>query len=101
MLFRSVWENNLKNRTYRTKNVTLFWITPSYVDYHWLAKGNLDTRFRKGFTKELKSVILNLDIKKPEHKKILDMFNAKKFIKAEADDYKNIELIGRKLKKIR
>ena len=100
-LNKQVWENNLKNRTYRTKNVSLFWITPSYVDYHWLAKGNLDTRFRKDFTKELKSVILNLDIKNPEHKKILDMFNAKKFIKAEADDYKNIELIGRKLKKIR
>ena len=100
-LNKQVWENNLKNRTHRTKNVSLFWVTPSYVDYHWLAKGNLDTRFRKGFTKELKSVVLNLDIKNPEHKKILDMFNAKKFIKAEADDYKNIEIIGRELKKIR
>ena len=29
------------------------------------------------------------------------MFNAKKFIEAKSEDYKNIELIGRKLKKIR
>ena len=50
---------------------------------------------------ELKSVILNLDIKNTEHKKILDMFNAKKFIEAEASDYKNIETIRRKLNKIR
>ena len=100
-LNKQVWENNFKNNPKRTKNVSLFWITPDYVDYHWLAQGNLDNRFRKGFTKELKSTILNLDIKKPEHKKILEMFNAKKFIEAKSEDYKNIEIIGRNLKKIR
>ena len=100
-LNKKVWENNIKNYPKRTKNVTLFWTTPHYVDYHWLAQGNLDNKFRNGFTEELKSKILNLDIKKPEHKKILDMFNAKKFIEAKSEDYKYIELIGRKLKKIR
>ena len=100
-LNKQVWENNLKNNPKRTKNVNLFWITPAYVDYHWVAQGNLDNRFRKGFTKELKSTILNLDIKNKENKKILDMFNAKKFIEAESSDYKNIESIARKLKKIR
>ena len=101
VLNKQVWENNLKNYPKRTNNVNLFWITPDYVDYHWVAQGNLDNRFREGFTKELKSTILNLDIKKKEHKKILDMFNAKKFIEAKSNDYKNIELIARKLKKIR
>ena len=71
------------------------------MDYHWLAQGNLDNRFREGFTKELKSTILNLNIKNTKQKKILDMFNAKKFIEADSSDYKNIELIARKLKKIR
>ena len=100
-LNKQVWENNLKNNAKRTKNVSLFWITPSYVDYHWLAQGNLDDRFRKGFTKELKSTFLNLDIKNSSHKKILNMFNAKKFITAEKKQFKKIESIGRKLKKIR
>ena len=35
------------------------------------------------------------------HKQILDMFNAKRFINAEAENYKNIEQIARKLNKIR
>ena len=100
-LNKQVWGNNLKNNPKRTKNVALFWITPDYVDYHWVAQGNLDNKFRKGFTNELKSAILNLDIKNPDHKEILDMFNAKKFIKANSNDYKKIEEIGRKLKKIR
>ena len=42
-----------------------------------------------------------LDINQKSHKRILDMFNAKRFINAEAKQYKNIEEIGRKLKKIR
>ena len=100
-LNKQVWENNLKNNPKRTNNVNLFWITSDYVDYHWVAQGNLDNRFREGFTKELKSKILNLDIKNTDHKKILDMFNAKKFIESKSSDYKNIEAIARKLKKIR
>ena len=100
-LNKKVWENNLKNNPKRTNNVNLFWITPGYVDYHWVAQGNLDNRFQKGFTKELKSTILNLDIKNTEHKKILDMFYAKKFIEVKSSDYKNIEVIAKKLKKIR
>ena len=79
----------------------LFWITPEYVDYHWVAQGDLENKFGEGFTKKLKSVILNLDINQKSHKQILDMFNAKRFINAEAKQYKNIELIGRKLNKIR
>ena len=100
-LNKQVWENTLMKNPKRAKNVDLFWITPEYVDYHWLVQGNLDNRFRKGFTKELKSVILNLDRKNPSHKKILDLFNAKKFITADAIQYKKIEEIGRQLKKIR
>ena len=96
-----VWENNLKNNPQKTSNVELFWITPEYVDYHWVAQGDLDDRFGDGFTKELKSVILNLDIKKKSNKEILDLFNAKRFIHAEEKQYKNIEDIGRKLNKIR
>ena len=44
-LNKQVWENNLKNNPKRTNNVNLFWITPDYVDYHWIAQGNLDNRF--------------------------------------------------------
>ena len=99
-LNKQVWENTLKNPK-RTSNSKLFWITPEYVDYHWLAQGDLENRFGEGFTNKIKSLILNLDIKNKSHKEILDMFNTKKFIKAESKQYKNIEEIGRKLNKIR
>ena len=100
-LNKQIWEKNLKNNPKRTKNVDIFFVTPSYVDYHWLSQGDLDEKFYSGFTKKLKKAILNLNENNPNHKIILEMFNAKKFIKSDAKQYKNIEEIGRKLKKIR
>jgi len=100
-LNKQIWEKNLKNNPKRTKNVEVFFETPSYVDYHWLSQGDLDKKFYNGFTKKMKKVILNLNEEDPNHKKILKMFNAKKFINSDVNNYKNIEEIGRKLKKIR
>ena len=100
-LNKQIWKENLKNNPKRTKNVEVFFVTPSYVDYHWLSQGDLDEKFYKGFTKKMKEAILNLNENNPNHKIILEMFNAKKFINSDAKQYKNIEEIGRKLKKIR
>ena len=100
-LNKQVWENNLQRSPKRMKNIKLFWVSPDYADYHWLAQGDLDERFSKGFTKKIRSIIMNLDISDPKHNEILNMFNAKKFISSEASLYNEIEEIGRKLKKIR
>jgi len=99
-LNKQIWEKNLKLNN-RTQNIDLFFITPKYSDYHWLAQGDLDKKFRKGFNKELQYIILNLNQNNPNDKKILDMFNAKRFIKADVNQYKNLEKIARDLKKIR
>jgi len=101
VLNKQVWDRNTKKNPSRVKNSAVFFITPSYVDYHWLAQGNLDQRFRKGFTKNLKEVILNLNPNNKNQKLILEMFNAKKFIEANSEQFKEIESIARKIKKIR
>ena len=35
VLNKQVWDRNIKRNPKRTKNATLFFITPPYVDYHW------------------------------------------------------------------
>ena len=51
--------------------------------------------------RELREVFLNLNPTIKDQELILEMFNAKKFINANSEDYKEIEFIARKLKKIR
>ncbi len=100
-LNKNIWDKVSENNPMRTKNIYVFYVSPEYVDYHWLVQGDLDKKFRKGLTKELEEWILNLDRKTKTEKEILDLFNANKFIQADASQYKKIESIGRKLKKIR
>tara|TARA_Y100000589_G_scaffold264863_1_gene255657 strand:+ start:4892 stop:5776 length:885 start_codon:yes stop_codon:yes gene_type:complete len=96
-----IYEKTIINNPQRTKNIDVFFITPEYPDYHWVSQGNLDNKFRKGFTEELESFFLNLKIDNLEHEQILKLFNAEKFIDVDIQQYKKIESIGRKLKKIR
>ena len=100
-LNEQVWKSNLERGRIDSSKVFEIWKTPSYYDYHWLAQGNLDKKFRKGFTKELTNVFLNFNKKSPKQKKILNLFGAKKFIISKNDNYNKIETIGRKIGKIK
>ena len=95
-----VWKSNLEKGRVDPLKVFVIWKTPSYYDYHWLAQGNLDKKFRIGFTKELTNVFLSFNEKSTKQKKILDLFGAKKFIISKNENYNKIEKIGREIGKI-
>ena len=96
-----IWKQNIKSGKVDSKKVIQIWISPSYQDYHWLAQADLDNRFGKGFTKKLQKTFINLNRNSSNQAKILDLFGANRFIKANSKDYKKIEKIGREVGKIR
>ncbi len=100
-LNEQVWKSNLSRGRVNPSKVFVIWKSPSYYNYHWLAQGNLDKKFRKGFTKELTNVFLNFNEKSTKQKKILELFGAKKFIISKNENYNKIEEIGRKIGKIK
>ena len=100
-LNKQVWETNLERGRINQSKVSVIWETPFYYDYHWLAQGNLDKKFRKGFTKEIKNVFLNLKKTSPNQKLILDLFGAEKFVISRNENYKEIEKIAREIGKIK
>jgi phosphonate transport system substrate-binding protein len=95
-----VWNARKKAGTVDTAKVIEVLVTPPYRDYHWIAGPKTDERFGKGFTEKLKAAVLALDYANPEHAKVLDGYGAKKFVETKADNYKEIESIGRKLRLI-
>ena len=100
-LNKQVWISNINQGRVDLSKVKVIWETPAYQDYHWLAQANLDDRFQKGFTERLTKTFLGFNHKQPRHHKILKLFGAKKFIRANASLYKEIEQIGRQLGKIK
>ncbi len=100
-LNEQVWKSNLERGRINPSKVFVMWKTPSYYDYHLLAQGNLDKKFRKGFTKELTNIFLSFNRKSIKQKKILELFGANKFIISKNDNYNKIEQIGREIGKIK
>ncbi len=96
-----VWKANLSNGQIDLSKVSSIWKTPAYADYHWLAQPNLDEHFGVGFTEKLTNKFLSLNKRSPRQRRILKIFGANSFIRAYDYDYNDIEVIARKLKKIR
>ena len=85
-----VWEQEVKSGKVDTKTVSVIWETPTYPDYHWVARGDVDKTFGVGFTTRLQAAILDVD-----DPKLLAIFDRRKFIPARNDDYKVIEEVGK------
>jgi phosphonate transport system substrate-binding protein len=85
-----VWESEVKAGKINTKAVSVIWETPTYPDYHWVARGDVDKAFGFGFKEKLKGAILGVD-----DPKLLQLFDRSKFIPARNEDYKAIEDVGK------
>ncbi len=85
-----VWESEVKSGKVDTKLVTAIWETPTYPDYHWVARGDIDAKFGTGLVGKLTAAILELD-----DPKLLAMFDRAKFIPTKNENYKAIEDVGK------
>lgn len=101
VLNEQIWKARVKNNNEKYSNTYVILRSPSYHDYHWLLQGDIDKRFGPGFSNKIKNTLLNLDKNSDDHKKILDLFGAEKFVPSSSKNYNSIEKIGRAIGKIR
>ena len=96
-----VWKSNVEDGRADPNKVSVIWRTPPYVDYHWVARPDLDERFGNGFTNKVQTALLAITADTPRGETILELFGAAEFIPAQNSDYDKIEAVGRQLGKIR
>ncbi len=82
-----VWDKLVQTKKIDLSKVNVFYTTPSYVDYVWTARGDLD----KGIQDKIIAAFLKLDYANPEHRKLLDLHRTKKYIRANDADWKATE----------
>jgi phosphonate transport system substrate-binding protein len=87
VLNASVWDKLVEEKKVDTSKVRVFATTPPYFDYNWTVRGDLDP----ALVKKLTQAFLQLDPANPEHKTILGLQRAAKFIPTEAKNYVGIE----------
>lgn len=87
VLNASVWEKLVEQKKVDTDKVRVFATTPPYFDYNWTVRGDLDPAVIKSLT----DAFLKLDPAIPEHKEILGLQRATKFIPTKKENYLGIE----------
>ena len=87
VLNASVWQKLVDAGKVDTDKVKVFATTPTYYDYNWTVRGNLDADLQA----KIKAAFLALDPAKPEQKAILDLQAASRFIETKPENYEGIE----------
>ena len=82
----SVWELETKAGKIDGSQVHVIWETPTYPDYQWTIRGDVDATFGAGFRDKVQAALLAID-----DPAIFKEFARTKFIPAKNGDYKPIE----------
>ena len=77
-----VWESMVAKNKVDTSKVHKIWSTPTYQDYQWTIRGDVDKTWGKGFAKKVQQALLDMN-----DADLLASFPRSKFIKATNDDY--------------
>jgi phosphonate transport system substrate-binding protein len=86
----TVWELDNKAGKIDPTQVTVIWETPTYPDYQWTVRGDVDRVYGAGFKEKLTAALLGIN-----DPAILGQFARSKFIPAKNSDYGPIEEVGK------
>ena len=86
----TVWGLDDKAGKIDHSKVKVIWESPTYPDYQWTVRGDVDKIFGTGFKERLRAVLLSID--DPE---IMRQFARSKFIPAKNSDYAPIAEVGK------
>jgi phosphonate transport system substrate-binding protein len=78
-----VYKKMVANGQLKPGAVRVFYITPPFFDYVWVANKNLDPKIANTFADSMKALSAN----QPDQKALLDLLNAKQYVAANDTDY--------------
>ena len=87
VLNASVWDKLLEAANPNAARVRVLATTPPYYDYNWTARPGLDP----ALAKKIADAFLKLDPANPEHKEVMALQRASKFIPTKTSNYDGIE----------
>ncbi|MFT5307278.1 MAG: phosphonate transport system substrate-binding protein [Thalassolituus oleivorans] len=85
----SVWDTELAEGKVDPAKVKVLWTTPTYPDYQWTIRGDVDQRYGEGFKEKVTAALLNMT-----DADLLASFPRQSFVPAKNSDYAPIEETG-------
>jgi len=98
VLNASVWKRRVEAGEVDETRVTVFYMTPGFYDYHWVARPDLDEQFGAGITRAITDAMLAIDpanggIEQAIH----ELFEESRFIETKNSNYDGIAEVARGL----
>jgi phosphonate transport system substrate-binding protein len=87
----TVWRKFVAENRVDTKDVDVFYTTPTYFNYNWSVHADMPADLRN----KLQKALLDLDPATPEGKEILMLNRATRYIPTQEENYKGIEAAAR------
>ena len=87
VLNASVMDKLVESANPNAAKVRVLATTPPYYDYNWTVRPGLDA----ALTAKLTAAFLKLDPANPEHKALMDLQRASKYLPTQASNYDGIE----------
>jgi phosphonate transport system substrate-binding protein len=86
-----VFDNLMESGKITQQQVKVFYTTPAFFDYVWVARKGLEAKMRDSFA----DALLKLDASNPENKVLLDLLNASKYLRANDSSYDKLREAAR------
>ena len=80
-----VWDRELSEGKIDLEKVSVIWQTPSYPDYQWTIRGDVDAVWGEGFSQGVRTALLSM-----QEPALLASFPRTRFVPAESADYQKI-----------
>jgi phosphonate transport system substrate-binding protein len=87
----TVWRKFVAEGKVNTKEVDVFFTTPTFYNYNWSVNADMPAELRN----KVQKALLDLDPSTPEGKEILQLNRATRYIPTSPENYKGIEAAGR------
>jgi len=87
-----VWESALAAGKIDTNKVKVIWKSPTYPDYQWTIRSDVEANFGPGFADKVKAALLNMN--DPE---LLNSFPRSSFVNAENKDFQPVEDVAKQI----
>jgi phosphonate transport system substrate-binding protein len=90
-LDEAVYQRMVKDGKIDPSKVKVFYTTPPFYDYIWVARKGLDQKLAEGFA----TAFLKLNANDPTHKPVLDLLSATKYVRATDNSYDKLRQAAR------
>jgi phosphonate transport system substrate-binding protein len=89
----TVWKKFVTENKVDTKDVNVFFTTPTYFNYNWSVHADMPVALQE----KIKAALLALNPANPEHAEILRLNRATRYIETKPENYKELEAAARNL----